>query len=200
MSFIDMEDFGTRWTKFDNCSCKPCASSCHKIPGIYDPKHLLCMIESGEVTMAELVPNLVEDMFLAEGDISESILFLRPRIVNEIPGGMAPLAIKSGKCVNLTSTGCSLKRKLMPVECLTTYNCQKKAEGILISKNDVPTIWTTLEAKKIIKMFEDESKKQNPNIKLGLDEIKRQDREIRENPFLGVGMLLEMFKMELGLS
>jgi hypothetical protein len=37
---------------------------CHGVPGIYDPVHINRLIESGQTTLAALVPHLVEDYFL----------------------------------------------------------------------------------------------------------------------------------------
>jgi len=58
----DIEDLGEILARRDFGSCS-CASLCHGVPGIYDPAHINRLIESGQTTLAALVPHLVEDYF-----------------------------------------------------------------------------------------------------------------------------------------
>lgn len=170
----DIEDLGSLRqiladrSKFDPCSCPDCASLCHGVPGIYDPAHLLRLISKG-TTLAKLVPDLVEDFYLDElGEGVPPVFYLRPRMNSERAGGVAPMIPTVGSCSRLGPGGCTLARGEMPIGCISAYACRAAPS---YGKSRAVEMWNTNEGRELIRLFEEESRRQTPGSVLGTEAV-----------------------------
>jgi hypothetical protein len=199
----DIEDLGEILARrdFGSCSCPDCASLCHGVPGIYDPAHINRLIESGQTTLAALVPHLVEDYFLgnemtrgAGDEAVETVFYLRPRMSSEGAGGLAPMIPTVGSCSRLGPGGCTLARGEMPVGCISAFACR---EGSGYDKNRAPEMWGTDEGRDLIRRFEAESRRQTPDIALGQRAVLAEQAMFAQlGPMAGLLTMMSTLKVQ----
>lgn len=171
---VDIEDLVRRRDKHKKpCVCVECRRLCSRVPGLYDPKHLLALLQDGRVKMQDIAERLIEYYFYRE---REYVLILRPRNVNEWQEAYAQFTAPFGPCTFLGSRGCSLKRDEMPYGCISAYGCHRHTP-IYFSLRECKALWDTDCGRLLIRLFEAHRRKQRPHCKVGTDGIHVVDEQ-----------------------
>ena len=176
----DIEDLGRVLARrdFPQCNCPDCASLCHGLPGIYDPGHLNHLLAADGASLAEMAPHLVEDYYLGD-EVSSlaggeevkqaTVFYLRPRTSDEAPGGLASMFPTAGSCSRLGPRGGTLARDEMPIGCMSAFACRPgPGPGAGPGKAQAVEMWDTEEGRDLVRRFEAESRRQTPEVALGL--------------------------------
>lgn len=157
---------------YDPCGCVNCSATCTGTPGAYDPAHIQRLLDEGVVTMTELAPTMAEHYSLS----GPPVLILRPRTVDEKPGAQVPFLTLPGKCVHLGEKGCTLPREHVPIVCISSYCCTD-GPGVgkmHFDKGHLRDPWTSAVGRNVLRLFEEESARQNPGVELGLKALDEQ--------------------------
>jgi hypothetical protein len=162
------------------CSCNECADACLKVPGMYDPNHLLKLLNNNEVSFK----NIQKDYYIGE----DIIWCLRPRTIDE-SHGVADFSYMKSPCVNLTPSGCRLPRKNMPLGCVLACNCDE-TKSITFDKMQALGVWDTQIGLDLIKMYDQDFLIRNPGACIDESFVNKQLQEIQDDPFIGLMTIL----------
>lgn len=145
----DIEDLAqTLASKYDHsCECKKCGSLCSRVPGIYDPTHVLRRAAQD----ATFFDTCVQDYFIATDDTLH--FYLRPAQVGEKPASRAKFVKKFDPCSHLTAAGCALNHRDRPLGCRTASGCGTKPSFDLDPKT-ASELWHSKDGQQAMLAFE----------------------------------------------
>lgn len=130
----------------NECYCSKCAALCLHIPGMYDPFHVLQLVQKN----ADFYATCVQDFFF--GKEKKPCFFLRPPNQNEQKGTRVHFLTKKGPCSHLGPHGCTLKRDDMPIGCVVAKACEDNSPSV--GNSESPIIWGTRTGLRVMKQFE----------------------------------------------
>lgn len=148
---VDMEDLMTKQISKLNlldhsCDCKDCSMLCQSVPGIYDPQHVLQLLQENET----FFDTVVQDYFA--GNQGEHIFFLRPAQQCETPGTRTSwFKQPQNPCRNLGPNGCMLSRETRPMGCRVASGCDRSQ--LNFDTQIACQMWNSPLGKKVIEKF-----------------------------------------------